>query len=273
MQFERTKDGYEAVVIESMVFALVPQGEGKVTLKYGWTSKAPSECEAAGFQTHSFHPDEAAAKAEIEDIRKHHEQVRALDRKPGMGGQRTPWGVADHKKTYAEGVESYDTAGHGGFKLDRRHNAQVDARWRSKGGWYEEDSEWAIVAATFPHLFTERERRLADANLRNYYPDEYEAINGVVLGEHESILKAQRAFSERHKDDYVVIAAVGLDDGTVRCWATIGGVRQRHDGPPVEEKEFLVPSDEYKAGRNGFVIDPARHPEYQPAPEPVSLGR
>ena len=40
--------------------------------------------------------------------------------------------------------------------------------------------------------------------------------------------------------------------------ATLGGRR----GVGAEERRFLVPADEYRAGLFGFVIDEARHAVY-----------
>ena len=46
--------------------------------------------------------------------------------------------------------------------------------------------------------------------------------------------------------------------GFAEVIATPGGKR----GVGTEERRFLVPSDEYRVGRFGFVIDPARHDVY-----------
>ena len=46
----------------------------------------------------------------------------------------------------APGAWTLSTAGHGGIKLNRKRNALVPADARAKGGWYEEDCEWAIPA-------------------------------------------------------------------------------------------------------------------------------
>ena len=67
-----------------------------------------------------------------------------------LEGKSSPWGRIQNAYTVADGIFLVSTAGHGGAKLDRKRNAQVPKPWRSKGGWYEEDCDWAIVALTFP---------------------------------------------------------------------------------------------------------------------------
>lgn len=61
-------------------------------------------------------------------------------------GSRSPWGPVQHVTNLAPGAWSVETAGHGGIKLDGARNRKVPAAARSKGGWYEEDCEWAIAA-------------------------------------------------------------------------------------------------------------------------------
>jgi len=93
------------------------------------------------------------------------------------------------------------TAGHGGFKLDPALNAQVPEVCRRRGGWYEEDCEWAIPFLVFPELFEEAhdhewpfEMLQQDAinTLREYNPDAYEFIFDDTLGPGESWAWDQR---------------------------------------------------------------------------------
>jgi hypothetical protein len=131
---------------------------------------------------------------------------------------------------------------------------------RSKGGWYEEDAEWAIVAITFPDLFTSFERRCAERTIKDSWPDAWEAISGTILQPGESYEKDRRAFEAAHAADWIVISAITSDrqKGFVECVARRGG---RH-GLDADERRFLVPSDEYAVGRFGFVIDLDRHAVY-----------
>lgn len=141
---------------------------------------------------------------------------------------------------------SHSTAGHGGFHLSPDRNAKIHPLLRKDTPWYEEDCEWAIVALSFPELFTGYERSTAEKTIRNAWPDEWEAIHGSKLADGESWARDRRTFDERHSADYVVVAVVGGD---------------RRSGD--DERRFLVPSIEYAGrGRFGFVIDPVRHAEY-----------
>ena len=164
------------------------------------------------------------------------------------------------RRFVAEGVTSHSTAGHGGIKLSAARNRKVHPMLRSKGGWYEEDAEWAIVAITFPHLFTAFERRCAERTIKDSWPDAWETIFGTILMPGESHEKDRRAFEAAHVHDWIVISAITSKHvvGFAEVIATPGGKR----GVGTEERRFLVPSDEYRVGRFGFVIDPARHDVY-----------
>lgn len=128
------------------------------------------------------------------------------------------------------------------------------------GGWYEEDECWAIVALTFPHLFTALERRHAEQTIKDSWPDAWEAIFGTILAPGESRTKDRRAFEAEHAADWIVVSAItsDLQKGFVECVAILGG---KH-GAGTEERRFLVPADEYDIGRFGFVIDLERYAAY-----------
>src|SRR3546814_11159011 len=81
---------------------------------------------------------------------------------------------------WSSDVCSSDLAGHGGFIVSPELNELVDPEWRNDAGNYEEDSCWAIVAFTFPHLFTKRELKFANAELLNSYPDPWERLTGQI---------------------------------------------------------------------------------------------
>lgn len=103
-------------------------------------------------------------------------------------GPRTPWGTADYGYVYGEGVIFYGTPGHGGFKLDAKRNKLVPAVWRRKGGWYEEDLEWAIVAVVFPELFEEKEREGAESTLERWFPKQYKLWKGISTEEELNLI-------------------------------------------------------------------------------------
>jgi hypothetical protein len=125
---------------------------------------------------------------------------------------------------------------------------------------YKEDEAWAIVAITFPHLFTGFERRCAKRTIKDSWPEAWETIFGTILAPGESREKDRRAFEQQHADDWMVISAITShhEKGMVEVVATMGGRR----GPGTEERRFLVPADEYHAGRFGFVLDGDRHQIY-----------
>lgn len=64
-------------------------------------------------------------------------------------GSRSPWGKIQRVEFFTPWLCRVSTAGHGGMKLSREFNRLVPKEVRSKGGWYEEDCEWALV---FFHL-------------------------------------------------------------------------------------------------------------------------
>lgn len=129
-----------------------------------------------------------------------------------------------------------DFDGHAGFHLARERNRKVHSMLRAEGGWYEEDAAWAIVALSFPYLFTSFECRCAERTIKNSWP---------CLGEHfrprahpgESYQKDRRSFRSQ--------ARVSQDCG--HPWRQARG--------RTAERRFLVPSAEYRGGRFDFVID------------------
>jgi hypothetical protein len=135
----------------------------------------------------------------------------------------------------------------------------MESRWLDQSS-YKEDAAWAVVAITFPHLFTAFERRCAERTIKDSWPDAWEAIFGTILRSGESHEKDRRSFEREHADHWVVASAITSkhEPGFVEVVATLGGKR----GPGTEERRFLVPSDDYSIGRLGFVIDEARHQLY-----------
>ncbi|BCH57278.1 DUF7007 domain-containing protein [Agrobacterium vitis] len=200
-----------------------------------------------------IHDDMATEKAV------HEAELRALDRPTIPAGASTPWGRAQLSRQPAVGIVLHSTASHGGFHLAENANATIHPLFRNDDGFYEEDCEWAKVAHAFPQLFTAYERRLADRTLRDTYPDAYERVTGAILNGSQSHMRDRQEFESRHRDDWVVIAALNSDHkpGFVECIATLGGIRGE-----TGERRFLVPRSDYTIGRHGFVIDPVKHQSY-----------
>lgn len=80
-------------------------------------------------------------------------------------GAVTPWGNADSRNDYADGIAFYSTPSHGGFRLTADREAELDAKLRAVGttaeqarmgysaGWFEEDCSSLAVLYGWPELF------------------------------------------------------------------------------------------------------------------------
>lgn len=262
VSFGRSADGMLVALVGDNAYAMAPARDGRHFLASGWRiTRAIAEWTRDDFYGHAGHlADEAAFRAKVLEQAEHQRERLALGRREIAGGAHTPWGVSQGATVYAEGITAHSTAGHGGFKLSAERNRRVIPMLRAAGGWYEEDECWAIVAFTFPHLFTALERRHAERTIKGSWPDVWESISGSILAPGESRTKNQRAFEAEHAADWIVISAITSDQerGFVECVATPGGKR----ASGTEERRFLVPSAEYDVGRFGFVIDPDRHRVY-----------
>ena len=260
--FGRSADGLLVALVDDNAYAMMPARHGKHYLATGWRIARPmAEWTRSDFYGHGGDlADEAAFRSKVLEHAQHDKEKRALGRRGIPGGLHTPWGPSQGGTVYAEGVTSHSTAGHGGFMLSADRNRKVHPMLRAAGAWYEEDECWAIVAFTFPHLFTALERRYAERTIKDSWPDAWEAICGSILAPGDSRRKDQRAFESAHANDWIVVSAITSEqqNGFVECIATLGGKR----GAGTEERRFLVPSDEYHIGRFGFVIDPHRHAVY-----------
>ena len=89
-------------------------------------------------------------------------------------GGPSMWGPIQHLARVAEGIYRVDTASHGGDWLSSSRVDQVPASivpFRGNRSWWEEDSDWSVVALRWPEEFTaglfnsaagvEREARLS----------------------------------------------------------------------------------------------------------------
>ncbi|MGX9182015.1 DUF7007 domain-containing protein [Mesorhizobium sp. BHbdii] len=262
VEFGRTADGLHAARVGELAYAMVTARNGRHYLVSGWRIRRPlSEWIHSDFYGHSGElPDEAAFRVKVLEQAEHQRELLALDRREDRTPTHTPWGPSQGATIYAGGVTFHSTAGHGGFHLSPERNGRVHSILRAADGFYEEDEAWAIVAFTFPHLFTGFERRCAEATVKDGYPDAWETITGTVLQPGESRKKDERAFFRKHAADWIVVSAIASqhEKGFVECVATPGGRR----GVGTEERRFLVPAEEYEIGRFAFVIDPDRHPVY-----------
>lgn len=257
IEYGTTAAGLLAARIGDMGYIAVP-APGGYRLAYGWRMSQPIAdwTENDVFGSEDIVADQAGFRAHIEEVAIHLRQRGAFGRKEVRMRLSTPWGMSQGATVYAEGVVFHSTASHGGFKLDRARNAALHPALRIKGGWYEEDGDWARVAVGYPDLFTDREKAMADRTLRDWEPDAWEAVHGRALTAAESFTRDRERFQREHAHDWVVISAARSDrhPGFVETIAAIGGCRNG-----AETRRYLVPSGEYHVGRHGFVIDPERH--------------
>jgi hypothetical protein len=263
VEFGRSADGMLVARVGDLVFAMVLARDGQYFLACAWRVTRPfADLTRDDFYAHHGRiEDEPAFHARMLEQAEDSRELASLSRRTARIHCNTPWGPSQGATIYAEGVVSRTTAGHGGFKLSGHRNAQVHPMLRSQDGWYEEDSAWAAVAVAFPDLFTGFEQRCAARTLKDWEPDAWETISGTRLASGESHTKDRRAFEQQHANDWIVTSALRSDHhpGMTEVIATRGG-RRDHG---VEERCFLVPSADYKAGCFGFVIDEARHAVYE----------
>src|SRR5262249_13100209 len=97
---------------------------------------------------------------------------RAFESEPPPNN--SPWGRPDYTKEYAPGICLLTTPSHGGFKLSRQRNRAMPACFRlraERGGYYEEDCAWSLVALAFPEAFKPEDYASAVSTAKHYYPD------------------------------------------------------------------------------------------------------
>lgn len=261
-EFGQSADGLTVARIGDAAYAMIPKREAGYFLGSGWRLSKPFvDWKRADFYGHGGDiADEAAFRAFVQEQAEHQAEKTALGRKEFRAHANTPWGPSQGAVRYGEGVVFHSTSGHGGFQLSAARNAKVHPLLRDGAGYYEEDAAWAAVATAWPDLFTCLELRQAEETLRHSWPDAWEAIHGRALCPGESRTRDAEAFARDHAEDWVVISAIYSDHhpGFTEVVATQGG--RRH--PTAEERRFLVPSPDYKAGPFGFVIDETRHAAY-----------
>ncbi|NTE56591.1 hypothetical protein G6M78_16065 [Agrobacterium tumefaciens] len=263
VEFATSADGLAVARIGDLVLAMITSPGGFAYLASAVAVRGPlTDLTRGDFIGHDGRvADEAEFRLRVAETAGHKQDLAKLNRLQTRMPASTPWGASQMAVIYAEGVVAHMTAGHGGFHLSAGRNARIHPVLRKHMPWYEEDCEWAIVAISFPDLFTGYERSLAEKTVRNIWPDAWETICSCSLADGESWAKDRRAFDQRHEADFIVTSAIRSDHhpGMTEVVARLGGNRIR-DG---EERRFLVASDEYAGrGRFGFVIDLARHAEY-----------
>lgn len=263
VEFGVSANGFPVARIADTLLAMVPARDGASVLASAWRLTRPlSELTREDFHGHEGRlEDEAVFRARVFETAQYSHELSALGRIQARMVANTPWGQSQLATIYAEGIVSHVTAGHGGFHLSAERNLRVSSLLRKSSPWYEEDAEWAIVAHTFPDLFTDYERKCADETIRNSWPSAWEAIHGRELAPGQSWAKDRNAFECTHAGDWIVISAIfsTYHADMTEVVATRGGMRDHR----ADDWRFLVPSSEYATRRPfGFVIDEQRHAVY-----------
>ncbi len=147
-------------------------------------------------------------------------------------GTQTPWGPAQTVKRVADGIWTLDTSGHGGYYVAPMLRLQMPAGLASiktycgAPGWYEEDCDWAIVAAAFPQHFSAQHRYFAFETLKGlaYAAAGFAAFLATLPGQ---AFKAEHdAFFAEHAEHFT-IGAMSTGGGGWRCSAySLNGERR-----------------------------------------------
>ena len=177
-------------------------------------------------------------------------------------GRPSPWGAIDSVTELAPGAWFVTTPSHGGIKLDLKRfpmPKEFQLHHMNELGWYEEDCEAALVVIVYPSLFKPGALEEAEFMVKSVYPHEYMAYTKIEVKLEESYQLRKEKFAVDHKNDWVVVSALGMQDGNVKCIAALGGRDNNYHYDRV--KAFIVPKEEYNPGENGFVIDTKRHKE------------
>ncbi|WP_311273346.1 MULTISPECIES: DUF7007 domain-containing protein [unclassified Rhizobium] len=183
VEFATSADGLPVARIGDLVLAMVfSPSEFSYLGRAGAVRRPLAELTRADFIGHDGRiADEAEFRSRVAETAGHKRDLASLNRVGTRMSAGTPWGVSHMAVIYADGVVSHMTSGHGGFRLSTDRNAKVHPLLRKDTPWYDEDCEWAIVAVTFPDLFTTYERSMAEMSVRNSWPDAWEMIYGCVL--------------------------------------------------------------------------------------------
>jgi hypothetical protein len=264
VEFGTSADGFPVARIGEILLGLISNGSGDFFLASAWRFTKPlAEARRHHFYRHDGRvADEAAFRLRAIETAEHMSELAAFARIQARMTASTPWGGSQIATIYVEGIVSHSTSGHGGFHLSPDRNRFVDASVRSEGGWYEEDCEWAIVAMTFPDVFTGYERRCAEEVAKNTFPAFWETLRSRRLEPGESRSKDRSTFDRAHANDWIVISAIisSHHSGMTEVIATKGGSRTIQQ----EERRFLVPHADYEIrSRFGFVIDLQLHAVYE----------
>lgn len=169
VEFATSADGLPLARIDDLVLAMVTSSSGLAFFASAvFVSRPIAELTRANFIGHNGRVAyEAEFRVRVAQTAAHKRDLAALNRVQTRVTASTPWGVSQMAVIYACGVVAHSTAGHGGYHLTSDRIAKIHPLLRKDIPWYEEDCEWAIVAMSFPELFTGYERSMAEKTIRN----------------------------------------------------------------------------------------------------------
>lgn len=96
-------------------------------------------------------------------------------------GDHSPWGTIDSTENIHPGITRIHTPWHGGYKLSPNLNALIHPALREPDGYYEEDTEEAVIRLHFPaetahpNQSTQENYTNARKKIREWYPAAYDA--------------------------------------------------------------------------------------------------
>lgn len=173
--------------------------------------------------------------------------------------KNSPWGRANHQDHIDDGIARASIDGYSvysAYKLSKRRNDAIPEEFRQQSGWYEADSQAAILPYTFPESFSEEEVEHSLHTLKNQHWRQYEAMTGEDLSEDESYGKQIELFHEANKNNFVGTGENPRTSSLFPGQILIEAIRSE-DG---QKGHYLVPKDEYAQAKYGqFVVDPSRH--------------
>jgi hypothetical protein len=131
----------------------------------------------------------------------------------------TPWGWAQDKKVYADGVVFLSTSSHGGFWVSKARLLDMPEclRYKTFAGecWFEEDEDWALVGLAFPALFDEYHKFQSLCTLRSGHKDRFEQFKETQAGK-EIIAECDEYLRVNAKRFQSGSSGTGSQPG--RCW-------------------------------------------------------
>lgn len=177
-------------------------------------------------------------------------------------GAQSPWGTIENHDVLAPGIDDVWTAGHGGYKLSRKRQAEVHPAWRRADSWYEQDCAWSVAAVTHYKDLSRLKFEDAHSEARRYFPDEYTAVVGKdperygltefrpITAEESDIIAAREFLAPRAEthdrmlrldlepEGYPGMVAVDLSD--------IPADGKVNDENPLNPRTVLVSEDDWK---------------------------